>query len=234
MKISSLQRAFVPQQSRFSSSSSLRSETQPLSGSSFEAAASSSASRLVSAPKGPPPVFTGFDATKLSEPLKLQADGQPKSAKYTFAKLAQASGEMPRSKAEAELWFKQHIQGGLEEAGFAVGWVKGDKALICTRENPQGEVVDFLRGADSNDPSYQALAWQPEGGGSGGAAPVGGASASAASMASPNWRATLDEILAELAKEQLGDVPAEQRDAILGQVKSAFLARLQAKGIELG
>ncbi|MBL8915954.1 MAG: hypothetical protein JNM17_34970 [Archangium sp.] len=231
MKISSLQRAFVPQQSRFSSSSSLRSDPQPRSGSSFEAA-SSSASRLVSAPKGPPPVFTGFDATKLSEPLKLQADGQPKSAKYTFAKLAQASGEMPRSKAEAELWFKQHIQGGLEEAGFAVGWVKGDKALICTRENPQGEVVDFLRGADSNDPSYQALAWQPEGGGSGGAAPVGGAPA--ASMATPNWRATLDEILAELAKEQLGDVPADQRDAILAQVKDAFLAKLQAKGIALG
>ena len=49
----------------------------------------------------------------------------------------------------------------VEQAGFAVGWVKGDKALICTRENPAGEVVDFMRGADSNDPNYQALAWQP-------------------------------------------------------------------------
>jgi len=111
---------------------------------------------------GQGPTFTGFDAGKLESPLKLQADGQPKSAKYTFAKLAQASGQMPQSKAEAEAWFNEHIKPGMEAAGFSVGWVKGDKALIATRENPQGEVVDFVRGAGSNDPSYIALAWQPE------------------------------------------------------------------------
>jgi hypothetical protein len=85
------------------------------------------------------------------------------SAKYTFAKLAQASGTMPRTKAEAEQWFNEHIKPGLEKEGFGVDWVQGDKALVRTRENPQGEVVDFVRGADSNDPNYTALAWQSEG-----------------------------------------------------------------------
>ena len=118
---------------------------------------------------GGEPVFTGFDAGKLAAPLKLMEDGRPKSAKYTFAKLAQESGQMPHSKAEAEAWFNQYIKPGMEAAGFGVDWVKGDKAFIRTRENPEGGVVDFLRGAGSNDPSYQALAWQPEdGGGSGG------------------------------------------------------------------
>ncbi|MFT3712998.1 MAG: hypothetical protein QM817_35545 [Archangium sp.] len=156
----------------------------------------------LNAPKGPPPTFTGFDDTKLAEPLKLQADGQPKSAKYTFAKLAQASGEMPRTKAEAELWFKQHIQGGLEQAGFAVGWVKGDKALICTRENPGGEVVDFMRGADSNDPSYQALAWQPEGGSTAAPAGASGARAASAPTLDGTWRALFAELLEGLEPEQ--------------------------------
>ena len=39
-----------------------------------------------------PVVFTGFDDTKLNSPLKLQEDGLPKSAKYTFAKLARRDG----------------------------------------------------------------------------------------------------------------------------------------------
>lgn len=110
---------------------------------------------------GGAPTFTGFDATKLAADLK-RVDGVAQSAKYTFAKLAQASGTMPRTKAEAEQWFNEHIKPGLEAEGFGVDWVKGDKALIRTRENPQGEVVDFVRGADSNDPNYTALAWQPE------------------------------------------------------------------------
>jgi len=108
---------------------------------------------------GGAPVFTGFDAQKLAAPLKLGDDGRPKSAKYTFAQLAQQSGSMPKSKAEAEAWFNANIRGGLEAAGFKVGEVKGDRAFIHTRENPQGEWVDFVQGAASGDPK---LAWQPD------------------------------------------------------------------------
>lgn len=131
---------------------------------------------------GRPAVFTGFDNAKLEGPLKTQADGQPKSAKYTFAKLAQQAGMPPHkqqflaqgmsgdeasraAKQAAGDWFTKYIKPGMEAAGFAVGWVKGDKALIATRENPGGEVVDFLRGAGSDDPNYTAVAWQPESGG---------------------------------------------------------------------
>lgn len=123
---------------------------------------------------GEPPVFTGFDAAKLGAEL-VRKDGVAQSAKYTFAKLAQASGSMPQTKAEAEQWFTEHIKPGLEKEGFGVDWVKGDKALVRTRENPQGEVIDFVRAADSKDPSQIALAWQSEGGsGSGGASGVTG------------------------------------------------------------
>ncbi len=122
-------------------------------------------------PAGPGPTFgakvsfTGFDDGKLAAPLKRDGAGVAQSAKYTFAKLAQASGTMPRTKAEAEAWFNHYIKPGMEKEGFQIDWVKGDKAFIRTRENPAGEAVDFVRGADSNDPNYTALAWQPEGGG---------------------------------------------------------------------
>ena len=126
------------------------------------------------------PTFTGFDAGKLAAPL-VRSDGVAKSAKYTFAKLAQASGTMPQTKGDAEKWFNEYIKPGLEKEGFGVDWVKGDKAWIRTRENPAGGPVDFLRGADSRDPNYIAFAWQPEdggvgapsGAGGGGGAPVG-------------------------------------------------------------
>ena len=119
---------------------------------------------------GEPPVFTGFDAAKLGADL-VRKDGVAQSAKYTFAKLAQASGSMPTTKAEAEQWFNEHIKPGLEKEGFGVDWVQGDKALVRTRENPQGEVIDFVRAADSKDRSQIALAWQSEG-------PTGGGGAS--------------------------------------------------------
>lgn len=123
---------------------------------------------------GEPPVFTGFDASKLGADL-VRKDGVAQSAKYTFAKLAQASGSMPTTKAEAEKWFTEHIKPGLEKEGFGVDWVQGDKALVRTRENPQGEVIDFVRAADSKDPSQIALAWQSEGGsGTGGVSGVTG------------------------------------------------------------
>jgi len=111
---------------------------------------------------GEPPVFTGFDAARLGSDL-VRKDGVAQSAKYTFAKLASASGSMPTTRAEAEQWFTEHIKPGLEQEGFGVDWVQGDKALVRTRENPQGEVIDFVRAADSQHRSELALAWQSEG-----------------------------------------------------------------------
>lgn len=200
---------------------------------------SARATRLSGMTKGPPPTFTGFDNEKLAAPLKLQADGQPKSAKYTFAKLAQAAGEMPRTKAEAEIWFKQHIQPGMEAAGFQIDWVKGDKALIHTRENPGGEVVDFLRGADSNDPSYQALAWQAEGGASAAGAAGGAAEAGAAGMSLPNgWGEIMERILSRLAGTDpdlfKAPVTPEQRKANMAKLRDKFVAAARAEGLDVG
>jgi hypothetical protein len=212
---------------------------QPSSFSSTDIETSSARlARLGGTPKGPPPVFTGFDNEKLAAPLKLQADGQPKSAKYTFARLAQAAGEMPRSKAESEIWFKQHIQPGMEAAGFQVDWVKGDKAMIHTRENPGGEVVDFVRGADSNDPNYTALAWQAEGP-AGAAAPAGAAgSAGPVRGISGAWKAIFDDILARLAEENpelvAADVSPEQRKANMSKLRDKFVAAAREKGIDVG
>src|SRR3954469_16153885 len=63
---------------------------------------SARASRLNGAPPPPPAkaygdaAFWGFANDKIDAPLKLQADGQPKSAKYTFAQAAQKYG-MPQN-----------------------------------------------------------------------------------------------------------------------------------------
>lgn len=163
-----------------------------------------------------PPTFTGFDAGKLAAPLKLGADGQPKSAKYTFAKLAQESGEMPRTKAESESWFNQHIRPGMEAAGFGVDWVKGDKAFIRTRENPEGSVVDFVRGAGSGDRNYQALAWQVEepggggGGGGGGTVGIGDMAHLLLTPWQPPAHSTVQEDEARLLRESV-----ERRQALL-------------------
>jgi len=81
-------------------------------------------------------VFAGFDEPSLHAPLKLGADGLPKSAKYTFAKLALISNTMPRTRQQAEDWFNTHVREGMEAKGFRVGWVRGDQALIGTRQHP--------------------------------------------------------------------------------------------------
>jgi len=102
-------------------------------------------------------VFAGFEEPRLHAPLKLGADGLPKSAKYTFAKLALISNTMPRTKQQAEDWFNTHVREGLEAKGFRVGWVRGDQALIGTRQSPEGELISFWRG-----PANLALTWENE------------------------------------------------------------------------
>ena len=99
--------------------------------------------------------FAGFDAGN------YQNEDRDKSAKYTFADAASASGYVPRTKAEAEEWANQFVVPELEARGYTVHWVQGDKMMVSTRENPNGEVIDFIQGADGENPMF---AWQPEGG----------------------------------------------------------------------
>ncbi len=207
MKITSSQPAYVPPQPK---PTSRTTGTNPAyrPGDGFDAPVRAPAVNLFPGRPNDPPVFTGFDDAKRAAPLKLQADGQPKSAKYTFAKLAQQSGVMPRSKPEAEAWFNQYIKPGMEAAGFKVDWVKGDTALIHTRENPQGEPVDFLRGAGSNDPGYQALAWQTQD--PGGAAAAGGASAAGAPTDFNSLIQQLLQMLQQLMDPNLSDAQRQQ------------------------
>lgn len=84
-----------------------------------------------------------------------------KSAKYAFSYLADrassAGAPMPRTKQEAEQWFTQHIAPGLQQLGYAVEWVQGDKAQVRTREGV--DIIDFVIGADGDNPT---LGWQSE------------------------------------------------------------------------
>jgi hypothetical protein len=117
---------------------------------------------LISLDPNQPVVFVGFDDTKLRSPLRLGKDGLPTSAKYTFAKLAMTSRTMPHTKPQAEDWFNEHSREGMETRGFRVGWVRGDEALISTRERPEGELITFVRGAGSGIKGYIALTWENE------------------------------------------------------------------------
>jgi hypothetical protein len=91
--------------------------------------------------------FEGFDFSVTKDPLK--------SAKYSFAAAAKASGTMPTSKTDAETWFNNNIKSKMEADGHKIDWVKGDTFQFT---DAQGTfVVDYVRGANSSSP---ALAWQ--------------------------------------------------------------------------
>jgi hypothetical protein len=102
--------------------------------------------------------FSGFDLNRAQDPSK--------SAKDAFAALAQQAPQLTdTSKAGAEAWFRQHIAPGLEAAGYKVYDVKGDKAWIGSREDPEGTVpVDYLINAGGSNPQ---IGWQPDSGGGG-------------------------------------------------------------------
>ena len=93
--------------------------------------------------------YAGFDTQRAQDPSK--------SAKDAFYAATQQAPPMPKDKAGSEVWFNQYIKSALESAGYKVDWVKGDKAFVRTRENPQGEEIDFNQGADSDASS---VAWQ--------------------------------------------------------------------------
>ncbi len=93
--------------------------------------------------------YAGFDTQRAQDPTT--------SAKDAFYAATQKAPPMPKDKAGSEAWFNQYIKSALESAGYKVDWVKGDKAFVRTRENPQGEEIDFNQGADSDASS---VAWQ--------------------------------------------------------------------------
>lgn len=114
----------------------------------------------VTPPVTPPPItppvanagqnrYAGFDTQRAQDPTT--------SAKDAFYAATQKAPPMPKDKAGSEAWFNQYIKSALESAGYKVDWVKGDKAFVRTRENPQGEEIDFNQGADSDASS---VAWQ--------------------------------------------------------------------------
>ena len=98
---------------------------------------------------GPAPIFEGFNFERVQNPQK--------SAKDAFAMLAKRAGTMPMTKPDAESWFNARIKPGLEELGYTVHWVQGDKFKVTAREGDF--VVDFVRGCGGPDP---ALAWMAE------------------------------------------------------------------------
>jgi hypothetical protein len=116
--------------------------------------------------------FAGFDFGR--------GQDRSKSAKDTFAYYggANAGNQQWGTKAGAQDWFNEFIRPGLEDEGYQVGDVQGDKAFVHTRENPEGTWIDFVQGADGDNPM---LAWQDESYG-GGAMGGGGGSAAASAL----------------------------------------------------
>lgn len=98
------------------------------------------------------------------------------SAKDTFAYGASQGAQdlRWRNSQTSAAWFDQYVRPALEAEGYTVHAVEGDKALISTRENPEGTWIDWVQGIDGDNPM---LAWQDQsyggdpGGGSGGGSP---------------------------------------------------------------
>jgi hypothetical protein len=112
------------------------------------ATATATTSATASATSSSAVKFEGFDFSVTKDPLK--------SAKYSFANAAKASGIMPTNKTDAETWFNTNIKAKMEADGHTINWVKGDKFQFTDASGTF--VVDYVRGADSGSP---ALAWQP-------------------------------------------------------------------------
>jgi hypothetical protein len=148
-----------------------------------------------------------------------------KSAKYAFSQFAEeaarAGAPMPRTKPEAEAWFNQHIAPKLQQAGYPVEWVQGDKARIRVREGV--DEIDFLGDAGGANPT---LTWQsevlaPGGGMSTGPAAGGGAPTSGMDLTS--------SALFEQLMQQVRDIAAGKTSGALVTDTNALL-NLLTKG----
>ena len=117
--------------------------------------------------------YAGFNTQRAQDPSK--------SAKDAFYAATQQAPPMPKDKAGSEVWFNQYIKKALEDKGYKVYSVQGDKAVVGTTENPSGEEIDFNQGADSDASS---VAWQSNmaDGGAGGGTSTGSAGANTAQL----------------------------------------------------
>ena len=142
-----------------------------------------------------------------------------KSAKDTFLEASGAYADDPRwrTKEGAAAWFRELIAPAMEAKGWKVLDVQGDKAFIQTRENPEGTWIDFVIGADGENPM---LGWQDQsyggdmgggGGGMGGSGTdrmnVGGGNiALNAALSSPQGSFSfLDQLMQNMATNKLLD-----------------------------
>jgi hypothetical protein len=117
------------------------------SGTKTAAAVTTTALTTLAAPKGRVPL-EGFNLAREQNPQK--------SAKDAFAMLAQRADYMPRTKPDCEAWFNTYIRQGMEELGYQIHWVQGDKFRVTAREGVYD--IDFVRGAGGDDPALQWLA----------------------------------------------------------------------------
>lgn len=112
-----------------------------------------------------PPAFWGFDNQKLANPLKLNDQGEVKSAKYTFGQAVQKYG-MPQTDDEVKAWYDNCIRPEFESKGFKCGPLISDRghfsAVIGTREHPEGELVTLLRTDGIGGPGTKAT-WETHG-----------------------------------------------------------------------
>jgi hypothetical protein len=147
-----------------------------------------------------------------------------KSAKYAFSHFSEQAAKsgvpQPRTKAEAEAWFSQHIAPGLQAAGYEIEWIKGDKARIKTREG--WDTIDFVGGADGDEP---VIAWQseelaPGGGMSTGAGPGGGVGAGLVPNAGMDLTSSafFDQIM-----QQVRDIAAGKSNGALATDTNALI-----------
>jgi hypothetical protein len=147
--------------------------------------------------------FTGFDFNREQD--------RSKSAKDTFAYYggANAGGNAWATKDGAEDWFNQFIRPGLEDEGYKVGEVVGDTAFVHTRENPEGTWIDFVRGADGDDPALQWLdqSYMDD-------APAGGAGGAGALAGMPGGSAVLDGLTSEGGLNDGSDLMAQIQAAL--------------------
>jgi hypothetical protein len=145
-----------------------------------------------------------------------------KSAKYAFSQFAEeaarAGAPMPRTKPEAEAWFTQHIAPKLQQAGYPVEWVHGDKARIRVREGV--DEIDFLGDAGGANPilTWQSEVLAPGGGMSTGPAAGGGAPTSGMDLTS--------SALFEQLMQQVRDIAAGKTSGALVTDTNALINML--------
>jgi len=125
----------------------LNTDAGQASGTKTAAAVTTTALTTLAAPKGRLPL-EGFNLGREQNPQK--------SAKDAFAMLSQRADYMPRTKADCEAWFNTYIRQGMEELGYQIHWVQGDKFRVTAREGVYD--IDFVRGAGGDDPALQWLA----------------------------------------------------------------------------